>query len=607
MAGHVLPPYPTLAPAYSRTGLSAFLLALTRRLALPALCLGGFALRLHLLAAFPFREDEAMYSVWALHLWRVDPWALTLWPDKPPLFLWLLGRVFQLLGPSEAAARLLNIAADTLTIGVVAATARLLWNRRAALFAAAAYALSPFAISFAPTAYTDPTLVLWGMLALYASLTRRAFWAGLFLAAAIATKQQGLLYAPLIVGLLFFNAEAQRRRDDGGRQTADGNPSPSQFTIHHSQFTTFLLGFLLLTLPVLLWDAARWAVAPSPWDLSVRNYAPLALTRPAEWLPRLAQWGEVAWHLAGSWWVIGYWVLGIGRLGIGRLKIGDWRLGSRNPHFTIHNSQYTIHNSFLLLLWSIGFAALHIATTVQIWDRYLLPLAPLLALFVGWIAQPPNQFDGCYRKPVETGWVSRHPSAFQRTSRTRRRFQPMLGWLTAVILPFLLLPPALSAAQGGLPIGADHGDYAGLHESIAWLEENVPAGAVVYHRDVSWQLRFAFFAATPEQPTASTFELRWFPNAVYLADNAAKSPEARKFLVEPVWAGVEDAGPRLAQRGLGWEVRRRAHNFTLYELTSPPARSCDWCLCAGQPVAAPPGWLVNAALQPPTRPSSTRP
>ncbi|MFZ1754762.1 MAG: glycosyltransferase family 39 protein [Caldilineaceae bacterium] len=574
--------------------------AWAKRLALPALCLGGFALRLHLLSAWPFREDEAMYSVWALHLWRVDPWALTLWPDKPPLFLWLLGGTFQLFGPSEAAARLLNIAADTLTIGVVAATARHLWNRWAGFFAATAYTLSPFAISFSPTAYTDPTLVLWGMLALLASLTRRPFWAGLFLAAAIATKQQGLLYAPLIVGMIFLTTKTQRHKEEvpkrmarGRRQMAGDATAHLLFAIRYSPFAIFCLGFALLTGPILLWDASRWAVAPSPWDLSVQNYAPLVILPPENWLPRLAHWGEVAWQLAGSWWVSGVWILGI----------GYWVLASRSQ-FAIRHSPFAI-----ILLWSAGFAVLHIVTSVQIWDRYLLPLAPMLALFVGWMgqhltAQPPNQFSGWYRKPVSTGWVGHHFSAFQRTSRNRCRFQPMLG-MAALLL--LLLPPALTAAHGGLPVGADHGDYAGLNESIAWLRANAPTDAIVYHRDVSWQLRFAFFGGTPDQPNASDFELRWFPNAVYLADNAAKSPARRKFLIEPTWATVDSAAQRLQQRSIGWQTRLRAANFTLYELTSPPALPCDWCLCTDRTTPTFPDWFVRPASQHPILPLGVLP
>ena len=571
--------FPTVLAACA--GAQPLLLATAHRLALPFLCLVGFALRLQLLSAWPLREDEAMYSVWALHLWRVDPLALTVWPDKPPLFLWLLGSVFQLLGPSDAAARLLNIAADTLTIGVVAATARVLWDRRAGLFAAAAYALGPFAISFAPTAYTDPTLVLWGSLALYASLTRRAFWAGLCLAAAIATKQQGLLYAPL-VGMILLTTKTQRHEEEkkgqvaGGRwQVAGGASHVSRFTFHAIRNTQylisntqypFLLGLAALLLPVLLWDAARWSVAPSPWDLSVRHYAPLVLLPLGEWAARMLQWGKVAWNLAGSWWIVGYWILGIGDWGAG---IGRRIFNLQSP---IPNPQSPIP---IIFFWSLGFVILHIVSSVQIWDRYLLPLAPVLALLFGWTT---SHLTGA---PTESRWMTR--------TRTQRTCQVL-----AVTALLLLLPPVLTAAKGGLPVGADHGDYAGLNESIAWLQANAPAGAVVYHREVSWQLRFAFFAASPAQPDASDFELRWFPNAVYLADNAAKSADRRKFLIEPTWAIVDAAAQRLQQRGIGWQERLHAANFTVYELSNPPARPCDWGLCVDRWKR--PVWLITVPL-----------
>ena len=74
-------------------------------LSIVGLTLVGLALRLVLITRFPLREDEALYAYWALHALHADPHFLTVWPDKPPLFLWMLGGVFALLGPSEAAAR----------------------------------------------------------------------------------------------------------------------------------------------------------------------------------------------------------------------------------------------------------------------------------------------------------------------------------------------------------------------------------------------------------------------------------------------------------------------------------------------------------------------
>src|SRR5690349_1851063 len=72
---------------------------------LAVLILLGFSLRLYLLNRFPFREDEAIYSFWALHAWHVDPLFLAVWPDKPPVFLWLLAATFRLFGSSQASAR----------------------------------------------------------------------------------------------------------------------------------------------------------------------------------------------------------------------------------------------------------------------------------------------------------------------------------------------------------------------------------------------------------------------------------------------------------------------------------------------------------------------
>ena len=70
------------------------------------------------------------------------------------------------------------------------------------------------------------------------------------------------------------------------------------------QITTlaaFVLGVALVTVPVLYWDSMRWAVAPSPWDLSVRNYAAITLLNPLEWPERVALWSPLLWELTASW------------------------------------------------------------------------------------------------------------------------------------------------------------------------------------------------------------------------------------------------------------------------------------------------------------------
>ncbi|CAN5674920.1 hypothetical protein BH10CHL1_BH10CHL1_27240 [soil metagenome] len=487
---------------------------------LGVLTLVGFGLRLYLLDRYPFREDEAIYSFWALHFWHVDPLFLTVWPDKPPVFLWLLAATFRLFGSMPASARWLNIVLSTATIPVVAVTARHLWGRRTALVVALAFGLNPFAISFASTVYTDPLLVFAGSLALYMALTDRAFGAGFWLGLAIMTKQQGVLYLPLVLGLLLqcrlITRDRHRRRSVLG----------------------FLGGLCLILLPILYWDSLRWAVAPSPWDLSVRNYGALALMAVNQWPARLVAWADLGWYLAASWLV---WAL------LGGLI--TWKLMQRRDPKTQRcqeNRSLLLSPFSLISLWSLGFCILHVVSTVQIWDRYLLPLAPVLALAIGWLV---NHFN-------------------QRLSARAFILLFLVGSLC-------LLPPALMATTGQLPIGADHGDYAGLTEAVSWLTHEYNNHVVLYHHLLGWQYRFYLY----DQIADGDYELRWFPSAVYLADNATKAPLRRKFFLQPSWSPIRDLKMQLMVRGLTLAAIQHFGKFTLYEIKQPLQLSCAWCVC----------------------------
>ena len=92
--------------------------------------------------------------------------------------------------------------ASVLTVPVLYGLARAAFDRRTGLLAAALLALSPFAILFAPTAFTDPWLTLWLVLAAWAALARRPFVAGLLAALAVASKQQGVFVIPLVLMLI---------------------------------------------------------------------------------------------------------------------------------------------------------------------------------------------------------------------------------------------------------------------------------------------------------------------------------------------------------------------------------------------------------------------
>lgn len=507
---------PTIA-AYTHT------VARRQTLFLSAITLFGLGLRLPLLSRFGFHPDEALYSVWALHALQVDPFFLQVWPDKPPLFLWFLSGAFTLWGVGEANARLLNILLSVVTIPVVGALATHLWGRRAAPWAALAYALNPFAISFAPTVFTDPLLVLAGTLALLLAILRRPGWAGCWLGVAIMTKQQGLFYLPLIAGAwVIAEAHSERRWVAGCAR--------------------FLLGLGVVIGPILYWDSLRWAVAPSPWDLGARNYAALAWVAVQAWPERGRRWGELLWYLTASWPV---WLMLAGGLG--------WLLWQTRRSWPRQNQRH-LEWWGLILLWSAGFLLLHLASTMQIWDRYLLPLAPLIAALIGGLAA---------------------------SSMTVLR--PPQRWVGALLLLALLLPPALHAADGRLPIGSDHGAYRELSAAMAWLRTNADNEVVLYHRELGWHTQFYLF----DELLAGSYQLRWFPHAVYLADNSSKAPHRQRILIQPDWAPVRDLTLHLAVRGLQAHKLAQFGHFVIFEINEAAADLCDWCACQSR------AWWAN--------------
>ena len=519
-------------------------------LALLLLTLLGFALRLPLLSRFPLREDEAIYGYWALHGLTVDPLFLTVWPDKPPLFLWLLQGAFALWGhtpaTAEPAARLLSILASTLTIPVLAVTARRWWGETAAVAAALLAALNPFAISFAPTAFTDPVLMLLGSLALACAVFRRPFWSGVWLGAAIMTKQQGLLFAPLVIG-----AWGLPGRPPSGKTLFREDPLPGRPSSGKTPFREallFLAGLALAVLPILYWDSLRWAVAPSPWDLGATNVGGVLLAQPAAWPARAAGWGDLAWYLLASPWAWGAYALAL--LGAAVLA-GRRRAGAREwlP-------------ALLLAAWAGGFLLLHMVTTVQVWDRYLLPLTIPLALLGGWAAS----FLVGHACSV-TGGLARGGGPCHAASVTYKGVA-----LGGVLFLLLAASPAWAASQGQLPVGGDHGAYSGLHEALAVVNE---PGALLFHRELGWHARFALFDAVQR----GAVELRYFPSSVYLADSATKAPHKQRFVIVPDWAPLPDLPLHLALRGLYAEQVLHAGHFTVYGIDERPAGDQSWRVC----------------------------
>lgn len=509
--------------------------ALRGGLVLALLTLLGFGLRLPLLDRFPFHQDEAIYSYWALHGWTIDPLFLHVWPDKPPLFLWLLGAAFQLWGHSlvtaEPAARYVNIVASTLTIPVLAVTARYWWGQAAGCMAAVLAALSPFAISFGPTAFTDPVLVLAGALALLLAARGRWLWSGVWLGAAIMTKQQGLLLLPLVACAWW----------SGLPQGAGGGKALIRALLR------LLGGAALVVVPILYWDSLRWSVAPSPWDLGAANVGGVAALPADMWADRAAGWWQLTWYLLAAPWT---WVI------YGLALVGAVWLALRRRAPASNWGP-----ALLLGTWTAGFLILHVVTNVQVWDRYLLPLVTPLALLGGWAA---GEWVEAWR--ARAGTRPGTESLIPQTGTALPGLMPLL------VVVLIAAAPAWEAAQGQLPIGSDHGDYAGIDQAMAAVSG---PDVLLFHRELGWHARFALFDAV----RSGEVELRYYPSSVYLTDSATKSPHKQRYVIVPDWSPIPDLPLQLRMRGLQAQIVLQAGRFTVYRIDEIARGDTSWRVC----------------------------
>ena len=310
-------------------------------------CWLGAVLRFRGLFANTFHADEALFATWArlIAVWR-DPLLLTQAVDKPPLLFYLQALFYPLFGPVEFAARLPSWIASLLLIPLTAQLARrLTGDRAAAVVAAFLVAVAPLAVQFSATAFSDAPLTLWLMAALYvaarphSSPDRAGPWpwaAGLLFGLALATKYQALLFAPLLVAMAWLA---------GWRGAA---------------WRRGLAGFVVVVGLLLLWQALR----PAAGGLVGLQWANIGGIRPVrswELWPRLAQMGWL-WRLTWGWPLLALSAAALTGFAA-RRRLMPVEAG--------------------LLLFVVAYLALHWLWAVPVWDRYLLPILPLIAILIG--------------------------------------------------------------------------------------------------------------------------------------------------------------------------------------------------------------------------------
>jgi len=163
----------------------------------------------------PWPSDEPRFALVAQWMVEHGQWLFPhrgheLYPDKPPVFMWLQALSFYLVRDWRIAFLLPSLAAALGALALVYDLARRLWNHRSALLAAATLLVTIHFTYQMRNAQIDPVLLGWMTLANYGLLRHlllgpswRWFAAGCFFAGVgVATKGVGVLALLMLVPYL---------------------------------------------------------------------------------------------------------------------------------------------------------------------------------------------------------------------------------------------------------------------------------------------------------------------------------------------------------------------------------------------------------------------
>jgi 4-amino-4-deoxy-L-arabinose transferase-like glycosyltransferase len=469
------------------------------------------------LASDRFHRDEAIYSSWGLDIAGGRDVLLSGSPvDKPPLFFYVQALSFFLFGPTEVAARIPSLVASVVSVGLIYALGRSLYGRGVGLLAAFVLAASPFAILFAPTAFTDPLMVTWVLAGCLAAVRGHWVWTGVFVGLAAITKQQGAFFVPLALGLVVISN------------------LKSQISNLKLQVLSFVTAFAAVLGLAFAWDIAR-ARQPGFLAQSLISYGGLS--------PSLTMaWEHLQGYVSLLWYGTGSSILNMVLLiGVPLLLVADalaWRSSEGRAEL-----QNQARVDLILVVFITLFLAGHSLFAFEVWDRYLLGLVPLLALLLARVLTLPWRWFGDLP----------HLRVF--------------GLLFVLFMLSFTFRPIRDAAASRFPIGGDHGAYQGIEQVVNYFRA-VPAETTLYHRWLGWHWRFYLWG--------SAFDYPAWTSPADLAAQAAARPGARRYIVFPSWRSATEARLALADAGLAMREVARAFrddgsvSFVVYRIETAP-------------------------------------
>ncbi|MBI5666642.1 MAG: hypothetical protein HZC41_01430 [Chloroflexi bacterium] len=488
-------------------------------------------LRFHALAQEArFQPDEALFATFARNAAVQGDWLLHGALDKTPLTIYASAVSMTLVGVTslpngvltlesragEFAARVPNVFASILLVAAMGALAKRLYPKDVGTrsIVSLLVALSPFALAFSATAFTDGLMLLFIVLSLWLAAARRPLWAGVWLALGFAGKQQALLYAPLVL-LVGWGVGVSKRESIG--EGLRPSPTPALFRSAALFSLPLIVVFLLL---LIAWDAAR-GQSVSLWALAAANNDPGRLIRADEVLPRLAQWVSYGQWFAGYGWLTAVLTIFAALTFLRRLV--------RQPR-----RRETLFDA-LLLAYLLAYFLLHWVVAFNTYDRYLLPLLPvtllLLARGLDWIL------------PVGT--------------RSIVSLQMLL-----LIIGLLGVLPALDAAKGRIPIGGDRGQHDGIDALAAYLNQK-PLGTIIYDHWLGWELGYYLGVWSDKRRV-------YHSTPAALAADARLQPDpAPRYFPVPAGQPVQPWLDALRAAGFGVSLVYDDGRFHVYELTRP--------------------------------------
>lgn len=377
----------------------------------------------------PFHEDEAIYAAWSLTLLKGDVWFSQTLIDKPPLTFYPMALSVGLFGRYEWAARLPNLlwAALLLISCWRIATYYRSSGRQVVFF----MLLSPLLWAQTASAFTDLAMLALVFFALERTVKGQIQRAGGLFGLACLAKPTAILLLPLIVGSLI----KKRYRK----------------TEIATTLSELITGLALPLLFAWAWDASR--SAPSWWALGTQAYGTLGKFN----FKQLGEWLSI--FLFSQGFLLFFWLIGC---------LSGWRRVEVFADMKLERQRM----SLILVITSILWVPAHLLLGFQPWERYLLPLVPMMALFLAFC------YSSIHQDLIgKSGLKSLLASLFQHKHVT------IICMVMLLCVPFFIKK---------FKIEPHDGRWEGIRE-IGAIIERLPDDATIYYFDTGRPL--AWYAA----------------------------------------------------------------------------------------------------------------